>query len=201
MCVCVWPLLRRFTNTKQLPKCSNLFIHWNSLLNLPQSKILYHTQYKVPHKFKILSRPANRANHLISNSHIYFVDVFFQVETRLQNPTKYHVLQSQKRQLREFLEECDTGVVPVKQHLLCPPKAELKPRSAPETTISTTSNAASTSKSEVVNTSSCPSAAPVSPRSPKPKSSVPKNDAKRGARFRKKQVGSSSFFCLGGIGT
>ena len=77
MCVCVWPLLRRFTNTKQLPKCSNLFIHWNSLLNLPQSKILYHTQYKVPHKFKILSRPANRANHLISNSHIYFVDVFF----------------------------------------------------------------------------------------------------------------------------
>ena len=127
----------------------------------------------------------------ISNFTCIFI-WFFQVETRLQNPTKYHVLQSQKRQLREFLEECDTGVVPVKQHLLCPPKTELKPRSAPET-ISTTSSAVSGSKSEVGNTSSCPLAAPVFPRSPKPKNSVPKNDAKRGTRLRKKQVSFLGF--------
>ena len=62
----------------------------------------------------------------------------FQVETRLKNPTKYHVLQSQKQQVRKYLEtEEDSGQKTKNNHfLLVPPKATFMPRSAPETTTS-----------------------------------------------------------------
>ena len=62
----------------------------------------------------------------------------FQVETRLKNPTKYHVLQSQKRQVRKYLEtEEDSGPkTKTNNFLLLPPKATFMPRSAPETTTS-----------------------------------------------------------------
>ena len=67
----------------------------------------------------------------------------FQVETRLKNPTKYHVLQSQKRQVRKYLEteeddDSDSGPKTSKNNhfLLVPPKATFMPRSAPETTTS-----------------------------------------------------------------
>ena len=32
-----------------------------------------------------------------------------QIETRLENPTKYHVLESQKRQVAEYLSESSPG--------------------------------------------------------------------------------------------
>ena len=62
----------------------------------------------------------------------------FQVETRLKNPTKYHVLQSQKQQVRKYLEtEEDSGQKTKNNHfLLVPPKATFMPRSAPETKTS-----------------------------------------------------------------
>ena len=33
----------------------------------------------------------------------------FKIETRLENPTKYHVLESQKRQVAEYLSVSDSG--------------------------------------------------------------------------------------------
>ena len=57
----------------------------------------------------------------------------------MKNPTKYHVLQSQKRQVREFLLDdsiSDRGgstTIVKKPHFLCPPKTAFMPRSAPET--------------------------------------------------------------------
>ena len=57
----------------------------------------------------------------------------------MKNPTKYHVLQSQKRQVREFLlddsisDRGGTTAIVKKPHFLCPPKTAFMPRSAPET--------------------------------------------------------------------
>lgn len=44
---------------------------------------------------------------------------------KLKNPTRYHVLQSHKRQMREYVNH--------KHHLLGPPKTTFQPHSAPET--------------------------------------------------------------------
>ena len=44
---------------------------------------------------------------------------------KLKNPTRYHVLQSQKRQMREYVSH--------KHYFLGPPKTAFQPHSAPET--------------------------------------------------------------------
>ena len=50
--------------------------------------------------------------------------LWLQQQQRLKNPTRYHVLQSHKRQMREYVSH--------KHHLLGPPQTTFQPHSAPE---------------------------------------------------------------------
>ena len=51
----------------------------------------------------------------------------------MENPTKYHMLESQKRQVTQFLHGSDEPPVPsTSRGLLAPPNPILHPRSAPE---------------------------------------------------------------------
>ena len=55
---------------------------------------------------------------------LLFMVMLWLQQQRLKNPTRYHVLQSHKRQMREYVSH--------KHHLLGPPQTTFQPHSAPE---------------------------------------------------------------------
>lgn len=73
----------------------------------------------------------------------------FRVETRLQNPTKYHVLQSQRRQVAEYLQEGDGDQMPGRQGQVATNTADRRPSETSGGPLSpTVSTCSNTSNSE-----------------------------------------------------